>query len=146
MSTELDQVFVPCLSSSSEGQEAFLCIPLANMFPNNIENNEDQLYDDAYMEEILLEIDDVMDVLEDVVAVNIDPPKMMRPASRTTIEGLEKIKVGEKSLAPCSICFEDVSMGTEASRLPHSHIYHTSCILNGLKRAINVQCLFFILI
>ena len=122
------------MSSSSEGQEAFLCIPLANMFPND-EMDDDQVSNDAYLENVIVfETDDIMEIHEEVFADDIDPPKMMRPASKTAIEGLEKVKIDER-LVSCSVCFEDISIGTEARRLPCSHVYHTGCIVNWLQES-----------
>ncbi|XP_030502845.1 probable E3 ubiquitin-protein ligase RHC2A [Cannabis sativa] len=56
-----------------------------------------------------------------------------------SLEGLEKVKSddvvsssGEKMT--CPICFCNVLSGTELSRLPCSHLFHTHCILKWLEK------------
>ncbi|KAM6588324.1 hypothetical protein CsatA_010929 [Cannabis sativa] len=56
-----------------------------------------------------------------------------------SVEDLEKLKSddvvsssGEKMT--CSICFCEVLSGTELSRLPCSHLFHTHCILKWLEK------------
>ncbi|XP_022761475.1 E3 ubiquitin-protein ligase SIRP1-like isoform X1 [Durio zibethinus] len=96
------------------------------MFPNNERDDDDQFFDDAYMEDVVIfdTDDDIMEFLEDAL-IDDDPPKMIRPASKSAIEGLEKVKIDERSLVSCLVCFEDVSIGTEAKRLPCSNVYRT---------------------
>ncbi|KAJ7982222.1 RING/U-box superfamily protein [Quillaja saponaria] len=53
------------------------------------------------------------------------------PASKESIEGLEKVKV-EGSRGHCSICLEDFEDGCEVTRTPCSHVYHGDCIVNWL--------------
>ncbi|XP_022734095.1 E3 ubiquitin-protein ligase RNF115-like [Durio zibethinus] len=133
MSTEIDQVLVSCLSLNSDGQEAFICIPLATTFPRDDQFIVD--HDDAYMKDMIVLETDTVEFLEDVFVDNIDPPKMMRPASKTVIEGLEKVNINGTSLVSCLVCFEDFSIVTEAGRLPCSHIYHIGCIVKWLKES-----------
>ncbi|XVF10599.1 hypothetical protein REPUB_Repub07fG0196100 [Reevesia pubescens] len=58
----------------------------------------------------------------------LDVPKM-KPASKTTIEGLEKVGLGKVGLH-CSVCLEELLMEAEDRRLPCSHITHESCRLH----------------
>lgn len=41
-------------------------------------------------------------------------------ASMSTIEALEKIKTDKDSSRQCVVCLEDISIGTEATRMPNS--------------------------
>ncbi|WRX19669.1 hypothetical protein QQP08_012156 [Theobroma cacao] len=100
------------------------------MFSDNEGDEVFTDHDDAFMEDtVILEID-FEEVIEDVAAVVLDDPvrPKMKRASITTIEGLEKVKIDESSVKSCSMCFEDLSIGTEARHLLCSHVYHTSYI------------------
>ncbi|GMN45668.1 hypothetical protein TIFTF001_014854 [Ficus carica] len=56
-------------------------------------------------------------------------------ASEESIERLEKVRVlGEKAVN-CSVCLENVVVGTEAIRLPCSHLFHGDCIVTWLRRS-----------
>ena len=59
------------------------------------------------------------------------------PASKESIEGLEKVVIKEVSedetlILGCTICLEDISVGSEATRLPCSHYFHGNCIAEWL--------------
>ncbi|OMO62292.1 Zinc finger, RING-type [Corchorus olitorius] len=74
------------------------------------------------------------DYFEEYILDDSDPE--MRPASKTVIEGLEKVKINEelgKSVGFCSVCLEEMVVGTEARRLPCSHVYHGDCIVEWLN-------------
>ncbi|XP_022761476.1 uncharacterized protein LOC111307663 isoform X2 [Durio zibethinus] len=95
------------------------------MFPNNERDDDDQFFDDAYMEDVVIfdTDDDIMEFLEDAL-IDDDPPKMIRPASKSAIEGLEKfvlfcrvflflINIFETKIGPkehCSVnqCFDQI--------------------------------------
>ncbi|XVF10600.1 hypothetical protein REPUB_Repub07fG0196200 [Reevesia pubescens] len=100
------------------------------MFP--ITERDD--HDIAYMEDdIELELDFVLGEAFREVLDELDPPKM-KPASKIAIEGLENVKIDENSGAvSCSVCFEEISIGIEAKRLPCSHVYHAGCIVKWLN-------------
>ena len=52
------------------------------------------------------------------------------PASEEAIEGLERLRIsGEASeKSSCAVCLEDIPAGSEASRLPCSHLFLGDCI------------------
>ena len=136
---DLEQVLLSHLDLSSEGDEGLLCIPLASMFPMN--EGDDQLIDDhdnAYMEDIIVLENDFIEIIEETVAEMLDdlgPPKT-RSASKKAIEELEKVKIDESSgVVSCSVCFEEILIGTEAKRLPCSHVYHEGCIVKWLNES-----------
>ncbi|XP_054801403.1 uncharacterized protein LOC129305392 [Prosopis cineraria] len=60
------------------------------------------------------------------------------PASKSSIEGLEKVNVDEqkegsaKGRCDCAICFEDFSIDSEAVRMPCFHLFHRTCITRRL--------------
>ena len=57
-------------------------------------------------------------------------------ASKEAIEGLERVIVGSDQVdASCSVCLEDVLAGSEATKLPCSHLYHGDCIVKWLQNS-----------
>ncbi|WCJ19601.1 RING/U-box superfamily protein [Euphorbia peplus] len=54
------------------------------------------------------------------------------PASKKSIEALEKVRV-EDSIN-CTICLEEVLAGSEATRVPCLHVFHSPCIVNWLQK------------
>ncbi|CAK7337886.1 unnamed protein product [Dovyalis caffra] len=59
------------------------------------------------------------------------------PASKSSVEALEIVKVEEEGYVkqPCAVCFEELLMGGEATRLPCSHVYHCGCIRKWLEKS-----------
>ncbi|XP_059442943.1 uncharacterized protein LOC132175124 [Corylus avellana] len=55
-------------------------------------------------------------------------------ASKSSVEALEKVKI-EGFPTQCVVCLEDILMGSEAARMPCSHVYHGDCIVNWLKKS-----------
>ena len=56
------------------------------------------------------------------------------PASEAAIEGLERLRIsGEDSEKQCVVCLEDISVGSEATRLPCLHYFHGDCIVKWLN-------------
>ncbi|KAI6683030.1 hypothetical protein NL676_028943 [Syzygium grande] len=55
-------------------------------------------------------------------------------ASRSSIQALEKVKVGG-SEEKCVICLDRVMVGSEAVQMPCLHNYHEECIVNWLQRS-----------
>ncbi|TXG50448.1 hypothetical protein EZV62_022972 [Acer yangbiense] len=49
-------------------------------------------------------------------------------------EALEKTRVEDCS-KQCVICLEEISVGSEATRMPCSHVYHQDCIVTWLKQS-----------
>ncbi|PQQ12586.1 E3 ubiquitin-protein ligase RNF12-like [Prunus yedoensis var. nudiflora] len=73
------------------------------------------------------------DVLEVADDDGSDQPAFV-PASRAFIEKLERARVVELSTM-CSICMEDIAVGSEATRMPCSHFYHEGCIVEWLQKS-----------
>lgn len=59
----------------------------------------------------------------------------LAPASKSSIQALEKIKVEGCSQQYCVICLEVMKEGSKAARMPCSHIYHQDCLVNWLKNS-----------
>ena len=53
-------------------------------------------------------------------------------ASEQSIERLEKVLIKDDQIV-CSICFENVHVGLEATKLPCTHTYHEKCIVQWLQ-------------
>ena len=57
----------------------------------------------------------------------------VRPASEESIMGLEMVRIEEGSVGlageDCAVCLDEFSIGSEARRMPCSHIYHQDCIV-----------------
>ncbi|PON92874.1 43kDa postsynaptic protein [Trema orientale] len=67
---------------------------------------------------------------------------MMRaaPASKASVEALEKFTydddddvVCSSDVMTCTVCMEEVLSGTQLTRLPCSHVFHGSCIVEWLE-------------
>lgn len=56
-------------------------------------------------------------------------------ASWSSIQALEKVKVGGGSEEKCVICLDRIMVGSEAVRMPCLHNYHEECIVNWLQRS-----------
>ncbi|CAA3032735.1 probable E3 ubiquitin- ligase RHY1A [Olea europaea subsp. europaea] len=63
----------------------------------------------------------------------------MVPTSMDTIMSLQKKEMEYKKdgteLESCTICLEDISMGSVVSTLPCRHVFHGDCISSWLKRS-----------
>ncbi|XP_060203089.1 uncharacterized protein LOC132631537 [Lycium barbarum] len=60
-------------------------------------------------------------------------------AGNESVEDLEKVKIEETELGSdcvCVICMEKMEVGSEATKMPCSHVYHGNCLKNwlGVKR------------
>ncbi|KAK4736163.1 hypothetical protein R3W88_010424 [Solanum pinnatisectum] len=63
----------------------------------------------------------------------------IRPANELVEENLEKVKIEETELGSdfvCVICMEKMEVGSEATKMSCSHVYHGNCLMNwlGVKR------------
>ncbi|XP_050383646.1 uncharacterized protein LOC126800333 [Argentina anserina] len=56
------------------------------------------------------------------------------PASEVSISKLENTKI-EECPTMCTVCVEDMMLGSEATRMPCSHLYHESCIVEWLRKS-----------
>ncbi|XP_057993506.1 E3 ubiquitin-protein ligase SIRP1-like isoform X1 [Hevea brasiliensis] len=76
------------------------------------------------------------------LATDEDGPNT-QPASAQLFEKLEVIRIEESGLV-CSICLGQLSIESEARRLPCSHVYHGNCIMERLKKnysgELNIPC------
>ncbi|KAF2317161.1 hypothetical protein GH714_012996 [Hevea brasiliensis] len=79
--------------------------------------------------------DDALEMAE--LATDEDGPRT-QPASAQFVEKLEMIRIEESGLV-CSICSGQLRVGSEARRLPCSHVYHGNCIMEWLQK-MNLQC------
>ncbi|XP_030504864.1 uncharacterized protein LOC115719815 [Cannabis sativa] len=61
-----------------------------------------------------------------------DFPICFVASSEESIEKLEKVQVKDNPIF-CSICLEDVSVGSEATKLPCTHAYHKQCVVEWLQ-------------
>ncbi|XP_002511547.2 E3 ubiquitin-protein ligase RNF181 [Ricinus communis] len=57
------------------------------------------------------------------------------PASKPSMENLEKIKADGSTEQQCIICLEELLIGSEVTRLPCLHVYHKQCIINWLQKS-----------
>ncbi|EXB93461.1 E3 ubiquitin-protein ligase CIP8 [Morus notabilis] len=83
----------------------------------------------------VLHVDVYIDAFVDELPKPSENDRFLRAASKESIEDLEKlrIEVPEKSVT-CSVCLDDVPVGSEATRLPCSHLYHGDCIVEWLNK------------
>ncbi|CAK7354908.1 unnamed protein product [Dovyalis caffra] len=56
------------------------------------------------------------------------------PATKSSIDALERVVFdGSRSARDCTVCMEDIEAGSEAIRMPCSHVYHSECIVQWLQ-------------
>ncbi|KAJ6289188.1 hypothetical protein OIU76_025067 [Salix suchowensis] len=57
------------------------------------------------------------------------------PATKSSIDALERVvfDVSAASASDCAVCMEEISAGSEAIRMPCSHVYHSDCIVQWLQ-------------
>ncbi|KAF3448571.1 hypothetical protein FNV43_RR09284 [Rhamnella rubrinervis] len=58
-------------------------------------------------------------------------------ASERSARELKKVRI-ESPQSPvqlCAVCLEELSVGTEATCMPCSHLYHEDCILKWLQKS-----------
>ncbi|KDP39315.1 hypothetical protein JCGZ_01072 [Jatropha curcas] len=56
-------------------------------------------------------------------------------ASVDSVKKLDKIRIEGSEILVCSVCLEELSIGSEATRMPCSHVYHQKCIVEWLKKS-----------
>ncbi|KAK9940101.1 hypothetical protein M0R45_016776 [Rubus argutus] len=57
------------------------------------------------------------------------------PASKLSIEKLEKTRAEVSSTTVCTVCMEEIMVGSEATCMPCSHLYHQDCIVEWLQKS-----------
>ncbi|KAF9678977.1 hypothetical protein SADUNF_Sadunf07G0092300 [Salix dunnii] len=56
------------------------------------------------------------------------------PATKSSIDALERVVFDvSASASDCTVCMEEISAGSEAIRMPCSHVYHSDCIVQWLQ-------------
>ncbi|XP_048447678.1 E3 ubiquitin-protein ligase SDIR1-like [Pyrus x bretschneideri] len=75
---------------------------------------------------ITVVVDDEFEGLE------TDDPKFV-PASKSSIEKLKRARV--EVSATCSVCMEEMEVGSQAIHMPCSHLYHKDCIVEWLDKS-----------
>ncbi|CAK7355016.1 unnamed protein product [Dovyalis caffra] len=56
------------------------------------------------------------------------------PATESSIDGLERVVFDGLGLArDCTVCMEEIVSGSQAIRMPCSHVYHSECIVQWLQ-------------
>ncbi|XP_062098140.1 E3 ubiquitin-protein ligase CIP8-like [Humulus lupulus] len=108
---------------------------LAKEIINYCRNNKDELLGvkvdvEIFVDELPLDEDDEDDGNE--LGIDDDIPINFAPASEKAIERLEKVLIKDEH-ASCSICVENVLVGSEATKLSCAHIYHEKCIVRWLQ-------------
>lgn len=54
------------------------------------------------------------------------------PAEKLAVEGMPRVKV-EEGGSTCSVCLEEMEVGTEGRMMPCKHLFHGECILPWLE-------------
>jgi hypothetical protein len=56
------------------------------------------------------------------------------PATKSSIDALERVVLDASASArDCTVCMEEIDAGSEAIRMPCSHVYHSDCIVKWLQ-------------
>lgn len=53
------------------------------------------------------------------------------PATQSSIQALEKVRL--QMAETCAVCLEEMLIGSEANRMPCSHVFHQQCIFQWLQ-------------
>ncbi|KAH7550306.1 hypothetical protein ACOSP7_024447 [Xanthoceras sorbifolium] len=84
---------------------------------------------------MVVKITDEEEAISRAATLSIDgQPLDMVPANESSIQALKKTKV-EGCSRQCVICLEEISVGSEATRMPCSHVYHQDCIVSWLEQS-----------
>ncbi|KAJ9166944.1 hypothetical protein P3X46_021633 [Hevea brasiliensis] len=81
---------------------------------------------------VLMGDEDDASMMTELATDDGDP--QTQPANAEFVERLETVKIEESGLE-CSICLDQLSIGSEGRRLPCSHLYHGNCIEEWLKKS-----------
>ncbi|KAJ6917171.1 hypothetical protein NC652_019525 [Populus alba x Populus x berolinensis] len=56
------------------------------------------------------------------------------PATESSIDAMERVVLDASASARvCTVCMEEIDGGSEAIRMPCSHVYHSDCIVKWLQ-------------
>ncbi|XP_021636767.2 E3 ubiquitin-protein ligase SIRP1-like [Hevea brasiliensis] len=71
-----------------------------------------------------------------------DDHEALNMAQGATIEYIEKLEkvTMEGSGMVYAVCLDEMSIGSEARRLPCSHVYHSNCIVEWLEKNKTCPC------
>ena len=59
------------------------------------------------------------------------------PATESSIDALERVVLDASASArDCTVCMEEIDAGSEAIRMPCSHVYHSDCIVKWLQTSL----------
>ena len=67
---------------------------------------------------------------EDLTMMDVDIPFV--GASKSSIESLKRVRIDDQAGVSCSVCLDDILVGSQATKLPCSHIFHGDCIVKWL--------------
>ncbi|XP_056160341.1 probable E3 ubiquitin-protein ligase RHA4A [Syzygium oleosum] len=86
----------------------------------------------AHMEVTIYAVTHVL--LEEELMPSLEEETLLEPATKSSIEALERIRVNDGDpMCVCTICIEELAGGTEATKMPCSHVYHVDCIRQWLE-------------
>ncbi|XVE90564.1 hypothetical protein DITRI_Ditri20bG0088000 [Diplodiscus trichospermus] len=110
-------------------------VPVGNFMIDEISACVDRMSnDDYYRNRKVLRMRVIIDVMVAELPFSlIDDKPTMIPASKEAIERLEKAVV--ENPMDCAICLDDLSTGSEAKRMPCSHLFHGHCLVNWLGKS-----------
>lgn len=69
--------------------------------------------------------------------VTQDDQRLPPPATRSSIDALPTVKISKKHIradSTCAVCKEQFELGSQVTKLPCKHLYHTDCIVPWLEQ------------
>ncbi|KAJ9145875.1 hypothetical protein P3X46_028205 [Hevea brasiliensis] len=127
----MSQLFSTLLFGDNEEFESFLGDELKGFKGRLSDSQESSLTLHLPLLILMGNEDDALEMAE--LATDEDGPRT-QPASAQLVEKLEMIRIEESGLV-CSICSGQLPVGSEARRLPCSHVYHGNCIMEWLQKS-----------
>ncbi|XP_057993161.1 E3 ubiquitin-protein ligase SIRP1-like [Hevea brasiliensis] len=115
------------LFGDNEEFESFLAEELQNFVAGKTENAHESSSSTSLFPFLFLmgDGDEALSIVE--LASGEDAPKeQARGASKEYVEKMEKVMMEGSGLV-CSVCLNELSIGSEARQLPCWHVYHANC-------------------